>query len=108
MENKYFLVNLNADPSLNELLVYYLKERTLVGRDEGDIQLNGVGIQPQHCLIEITENNEENQVFLTPINESRTCINGVEITTKIALKNGDRILWGTNHFSVSIALKIKT
>ena len=24
-KNKYFLVNLNADPSLNELLVYYLK-----------------------------------------------------------------------------------
>lgn len=23
--NKYYLVNLNADPSLNELLVYYLK-----------------------------------------------------------------------------------
>lgn len=30
-KNKYYLVNLNADPSLNELLVYYLKERTLVG-----------------------------------------------------------------------------
>ena len=24
---RYFLVNLNADPSLNELLVYYLKVR---------------------------------------------------------------------------------
>lgn len=30
-KNKYYLVNLNADPSLNELLVYYLKDRTLVG-----------------------------------------------------------------------------
>ena len=29
-KNKYFLVNLNADPSLNELLVYYLKDKTLV------------------------------------------------------------------------------
>lgn len=27
-KNKYYLVNLNADPSLNELLVYYLKVRT--------------------------------------------------------------------------------
>lgn len=26
-KNKYYLVNLNADPSLNELLVYYLKVR---------------------------------------------------------------------------------
>lgn len=24
-QDKYYLVNLNADPSLNELLVYYLK-----------------------------------------------------------------------------------
>ena len=32
-KDKFFLVNLNSDPSLNELLVYYLKEgRTLVGR----------------------------------------------------------------------------
>ncbi len=27
-QGKYYLVNLNADPSLNELLVYYLKVRT--------------------------------------------------------------------------------
>jgi hypothetical protein len=44
-KNKYFLVNLNADPSLNELLVYYLKSRTLVGREDAptlqDIQLSG-------------------------------------------------------------------
>ena len=48
-KNKYFLVNLNDDPSLNELLVYYLKEVTLVGRAEAeteqDIQLLGLGIQ---------------------------------------------------------------
>jgi hypothetical protein len=44
-KNKYFLVNLNADPSLNELLVYYLKDRNLVGREDAavpqDIQLSG-------------------------------------------------------------------
>ena len=28
-KNKFYLVNLNADPSLNELLVYYLKVRLL-------------------------------------------------------------------------------
>lgn len=28
-DDKSFLVNLNADPALNELLVYYLKVRTL-------------------------------------------------------------------------------
>jgi kinesin family protein 13 len=48
-KNKYFLVNLNADPSLNELLVYYLKSRTLVGREDAptpqDIQLSGTSYQ---------------------------------------------------------------
>lgn len=39
-----FLVNLNSDPSLSEMLVYYLKERTVIGRT-GDIQFFGVGIQ---------------------------------------------------------------
>ena len=29
-KNKFYLVNLNADPSLNELLVYYLKVSFLV------------------------------------------------------------------------------
>ena len=29
-QGKYYLVNLNADPSLNELLVYYLKVNTSV------------------------------------------------------------------------------
>lgn len=29
-KNKYYLVNLNADPSLNELLVYYLKVSVLL------------------------------------------------------------------------------
>lgn len=28
-KNKFYLVNLNADPSLNELLVYYLKVNIL-------------------------------------------------------------------------------
>ena len=32
--DKFYLVNLNADPSLNELLVYYLKEKTLIGRPD--------------------------------------------------------------------------
>merc|ERR1719334_1904400 len=54
-KNKYFLVNLNADPSLNELLVYYLNGRSLVGREDApepqDIQLSGLGIQAEHCVI---------------------------------------------------------
>lgn len=29
-KDKYFLVNINADPSMNELLVYYLKVKSLM------------------------------------------------------------------------------
>ena len=28
-KSKFYLVNLNADPSMNELLVYYLKVRSV-------------------------------------------------------------------------------
>ncbi|CAL4103220.1 unnamed protein product, partial [Meganyctiphanes norvegica] len=97
-KNKYYLVNLNADPSLNEMLVYYLKEHTVVGRpplsgdgDEGpDIQLSGVGIEAQHCVLTI----KNSDLFLEPLNNSaRTCVQD-----KIQLRHGDRILWGFNYF----------
>ena len=112
-KNKYFLANLNSDPSLNELLVYYLKSpHTLVGRAGGpkdpDIQLSGVGIQNEHCIIEINENNSNQPVDLTssasctltvtPLTGARTCVNGIEIKERTLLQNGDRLLWGSNHF----------
>ena len=97
-KDKFFLVNLNSDPSLNELLVYYLKERTLVGRagdpSEPDIQLSGVGIQSEHCVIRL----QECTLYLDPISGARTCVNGCEVRETTKLTNGDRILWGSNHF----------
>ncbi|XP_060789726.1 kinesin-like protein KIF13B isoform X2 [Neoarius graeffei] len=95
-EDKSFLVNLNADPALNELLVYYLKEHTMVGSaDSQDIQLCGMGIQAEHCIINITP---EGAVFLNPYKNSRTCVNGSPVTSQQQLHHGDRILWGNNHF----------
>ena len=32
-EGKYYLVNINADPALNELLVYYLKVRPIIAAE---------------------------------------------------------------------------
>lgn len=32
--DKYYLINLNADPSMSELLVCYLKEYTRIGRPD--------------------------------------------------------------------------
>jgi kinesin family protein 13 len=97
-KNKYYLVNLNADPSLNELLVYYLKDHTLVGRPdapkEQDIQLSGLGIMSEHCIIDI----EDWDVSITPLEGARTCVNGCTVSTTSKVKHGDRILWGNNHF----------
>ena len=97
-KEKYFLVNLNADPSLNELLVYYLSDRVVVGAGDAttrpDIVLSGLGIQAEHCRIHL----DNNQIFLIPSPGANTCINGKETISKTKLKNGDRILWGSNHF----------
>ncbi|XP_006884940.1 PREDICTED: kinesin-like protein KIF13B-like [Elephantulus edwardii] len=95
-DDKCFLVNLNADPALNELLVYYLKEHTLIGSaNSQDIQLCGMGILPEHCIIDITS---EGQVMLTPQRNTRTFVNGSCVSSPIQLHHGDRILWGNNHF----------
>ncbi|XP_015600896.1 kinesin-like protein KIF13B isoform X3 [Cephus cinctus] len=97
-KNKYYLVNLNDDPSLNELLVYYLKEKTLVGgrsaTTEQDIQLHGLGILPEHCVITI----EESGLFMTPLNGARCFVNGSQVVQKTPLLHGDRIVWGNHHF----------
>uniref|UniRef100_A0A8D0AN83 Kinesin family member 13B n=1 Tax=Sander lucioperca TaxID=283035 RepID=A0A8D0AN83_SANLU len=95
-DDKSFLVNLNADPALNELLVYYLKEHTKVGSaDSQDIQLCGMGIQAEHCVIDIMA---DTAVILTPYRNARTCVNGSPVTSALQLHHGDRIFWGNNHF----------
>ncbi|XP_078270904.1 kinesin-like protein KIF13A isoform X3 [Rhinoraja longicauda] len=95
-DDKCFLVNLNADPALNELLVYYLKNHTRVGADESqDIQLCGIGIQPEHCIIDFTADGD---IILSPNANARTCLNGAVINVPNSLWHGDRILWGNNHF----------
>ncbi|KAK1888863.1 Kinesin-like protein KIF13B [Dissostichus eleginoides] len=96
VDDKCFLVNLNADPALNELLVYYLKEHTRVGSaNSQDIQLCGMAIQAEHCVMDITESSG---VMLTPHRNARTCVNGAAVTNLVQLHHGDRILWGNNHF----------
>ncbi|XP_076874130.1 kinesin-like protein KIF13B isoform X2 [Brachyhypopomus gauderio] len=95
-EDKYFLVNLHADPALNELLVYYIKDHTLIGSaDSQDIQLSGMAIQPEHCVIDVTA---EAKVIITPKRNARTHVNGSPISAPVQLHHGDRILWGNHHF----------
>ncbi|KAJ8735802.1 hypothetical protein PYW07_007422 [Mythimna separata] len=94
-KNKYYLVNLNADPSLNELLVYYLKDRTLVGgSSSADIQLSGLGIQPQHCQLLV----EGGGLHMEPLGAARCFVNGTPVVSRVRLGHADRILWGNHHF----------
>ncbi|RMZ95929.1 kinesin KIF13A [Brachionus plicatilis] len=97
-KDKYYLVNLNPDPSLNELLVYYLKDITLVGRADAenkqDIQLMGPGIAEQHCAFYF----KNNHVCIGPIKEAKTWVNGKVIERETVLHHGDRIVLGINHY----------
>ncbi|KAH9508387.1 kinesin-like protein kif13a [Bulinus truncatus] len=75
-----------------------LQDHTLVGRPDAptqqDIQLSGLGIQPEHAVVEM----ENNDVYITPLDGARTCVNGSVIHEKRRVRHGDRILWGNNHF----------
>uniref|UniRef100_H2ZK92 Kinesin motor domain-containing protein n=1 Tax=Ciona savignyi TaxID=51511 RepID=H2ZK92_CIOSA len=98
-KTKCFLVNLNADPSLNELLVYYLKPHTIVGQsDSSDIQLSGLGISQQHAELFVQEEDGVSTVAIEPLDGARTCVNGRVMSSRCNLRHGDRILWGNNHF----------
>ena len=94
--SQFYLINLSPDPSMNELLVYYLKsEETKVGSsEEQDIRLFGVGIKPDHCVIE----REGGHINILPSPGANTCINGLEKSERTRLRHGDRILWGSNNF----------
>ncbi|KAK2508828.1 hypothetical protein MC885_021689 [Smutsia gigantea] len=93
-DDKCFLVNLNADPALNELLVYYLKEHTLIGSaDSQDIQLCGMGILPEHCIIDITSEGQNICKWLFCVQSCTATPRGQDIMGKQPLlqkKKADR------------------
>ena len=102
-QNRYFLVNLNIDPCLNENLVYYLApHQTIVGRVDtnANIQLSGLGIEEHHGVFTI----EDDVLYMTPVGGARTCINGKPIFDKTIVHHLDRLLFGENHFFASIVL----
>ena len=48
-----------------------LQDHTLIGRPDApqkqDIQLNGIGIMPEHCIVDI----DNSEVFVTPLEGAR-------------------------------------
>ncbi|VDM97845.1 unnamed protein product [Thelazia callipaeda] len=110
-KDRFYLVNLNADPSLNELLVYYINHRAIIGNTEHQVQggtgldqkvdfvLQGLGVQQRHALLEIVEENGQQRLFIERIDEkARICVNGRLILERTRLRNGYRLLIGNNHF----------
>lgn len=74
---KSYLINLNADPAMNELLVYYLKDTvTRIGTNDAktkqDIILSGLGICDEHCIIE----SRDGELYVSPIKSSQVHVNG--------------------------------
>uniref|UniRef100_A0A1I7XXJ6 Kinesin motor domain-containing protein n=1 Tax=Steinernema glaseri TaxID=37863 RepID=A0A1I7XXJ6_9BILA len=103
-KDRYYLVNLNADPSLNELLVYYVNKEAVIGSAEHsdeakvDFLLQGLGVQPLHALLKISDDDGKT-LFIEPMKEgARICVNGRPISSRTPLRNGNRLLIGHNHF----------
>ncbi|NWQ73551.1 KIF14 protein, partial [Columbina picui] len=93
------LVNLNEDPQLSEVLLYMIKEgETTVGRytpnSKHDIQLSGVLIADDHCVIK----NTDGKVSIIPLREAKTYVNGKCILDPTVLHHGDRVILGGDHY----------
>ncbi|VDN94729.1 unnamed protein product [Brugia pahangi] len=109
-KDRFYLVNLNADPSLNELLVYYINHQAIIGSAEQqqgmtgsdekvDFILQGIGVQHRHALLKIVEDDCQQRLFIERLDaKARICVNGRLITERTLLRNGYRLLIGNNHF----------
>ena len=80
------------------VLLPFNQKFTMIGRPDAevqqDIQLKGLSIQPEHCVVEVVGQD----VSITPLPAARTLVNGKIITEKTKLYHGYRVLLGNNHF----------
>ncbi|KAJ1351488.1 hypothetical protein KIN20_007501 [Parelaphostrongylus tenuis] len=92
-KDRFYLVNLNADPSLNELLVYYINSSAVIGNldeietslDSGlgisdedlakkdavcertSIVLRGLGVMRRHARLSIVEEGVQSRLYIEPL-----------------------------------------
>ncbi|XP_034190005.2 kinesin family member nebbish isoform X1 [Osmia lignaria lignaria] len=97
------LINLAADPMLSGTLLYLIPPGLVrIGKNLGnqsssknlDIMLDGPLVRPLHCTIE----NNNGKLTLSSEMEGDTYVNGQVVTGKVALKHGDRLVIGGNHY----------
>ncbi|KAL9644026.1 hypothetical protein ABK040_005494 [Willaertia magna] len=89
------ILNLNEDPMLSGLLIYFFKLGvTKIGRDSTNcIVLKGFQIRPEHCVVE----RAEDSVTLKPLKNAVVYVNGRTVNGEAKLQNNDRIILGSNH-----------
>eukprot|EP00045_Choanoeca_perplexa_P016108 m.212998 g.212998 ORF g.212998 m.212998 type:complete len:1764 (+) comp17171_c0_seq1:162-5453(+) len=98
-KDKFYLVNLNEDPSMSDMLMYFLKhESTKLGSGGGDgptpdILLQGIGIHPQHAQINV----RDGQMFVTPVGDAKVRVNGKVVSAETRLRHASRVLFGSQH-----------
>ncbi|XP_073491558.1 kinesin-like protein KIF13A isoform X2 [Aquarana catesbeiana] len=78
------------------LSIHSINDITKIGSGPSqDIQISGAEAECEHCVIRKTE---EGEVFLTPVNNSKTYVNGCLSKTKTQLWHDDKMQIGTNVF----------
>ena len=102
-ENLPYLMNISEDPTLAGMLIYHLKEGEItIGTseaEENDIKLNALGIMKRHCTIV----NKGGQIFISPKQDCRLYVNGLNVTDQKQIKHLDRITLGhANTFKLII------
>ena len=92
-----YLVNLNPDPALSEMLVYHLPEsgEAIVGSgDTSYIKLKSYGIEPEHSKLVV----DDGKISIHPFDGCNCHVNGERLVEERELESGDRLLWGSNHY----------
>ncbi|XP_017952709.2 kinesin-like protein Klp98A [Xenopus tropicalis] len=83
--------------------LFYLKENTSVGAGTSqDIQLNGPGIELDHCVINILEG------FVTSKENAPTYVNGCLVCKSTDLWDGDKITLGSYTFMIHLPHRKRT
>lgn len=81
------------------ITLYHLKEGltrmgTQFGDEKQDIILNGVEIEDEHCLIELTK---EGEAYLIPLNDSVCYVNTIRVDKRTKISQGYIICLGRNN-----------
>lgn len=81
------------------ITLYHLKEGitrigTEFGNEKQDIILNGVEVEDEHCLIELTKDDE---AFLTPLNDSICYVNTIRVYQRTKISQGCILCLGRNN-----------